>query len=67
MIEVTINGKPQKVATGSSVGDLVASLSLERSSVAVERNKEIVPRSLHDEVKLEVGDRIEVVTIVGGG
>ncbi len=67
MIEVTINGKPQKVATGSSVGDLVASLSLEGSSVAVERNKEIVPRSLHDEVKLEVGDRIEVVTIVGGG
>ncbi|HIA27830.1 MAG TPA: sulfur carrier protein ThiS [Planctomycetes bacterium] len=66
-MEVTINGKPQKVATGSSVGDLVASLSLEGSSVAVERNKEIVPRSLHDEVKLEVGDRIEVVTIVGGG
>jgi len=35
--------------------------------VAVERNRVIVPRSLHQETILESGDHIEIVTIVGGG
>lgn len=67
MIEITLNGQPREIPAGSSVGDLVASLTLEATAVAVERNREIVPRSMHPEVKLEIGDQIEIVTIVGGG
>ena len=67
MIEVTLNGKPRQFPAGSSVGDLIASLTVEPSAVAVERNQEIVPRSMHPQVKLEIGDQIEIVTIVGGG
>ena len=67
MIEITLNGQPREIPPGSSVGDLVASLTLEATAVAVERNREIVPRSMHPEVKLEIGDQIEIVTIVGGG
>ena len=50
-----------------TVADLVTELGLDRRKVAVERNLEIVPRSLHETVRLADGDRIEIVQFVGGG
>jgi len=46
---------------------LVEELGLDPRKVAVERNLEIVPRSLHGETALAKGDRIELVQFVGGG
>ena len=46
---------------------LVQELSLDPKKVAVERNLEIVPRSLHGETALAEGDKIELVQFVGGG
>jgi sulfur carrier protein len=42
-------------------------LGLTGKPVAVERNREVVPRALHESTVLSPGDRLEVVTFVGGG
>ena len=51
----------------STILDLVKALSLDPRKVAVERNLEIVPKSLHATTALAEGDRIELVQFVGGG
>jgi thiamine biosynthesis protein ThiS len=51
----------------ATVADLVTELKLDGRKIAVERNLEIVPRSLYAETALEDGDRIEIVAFVGGG
>ncbi|MEC9477394.1 MAG: sulfur carrier protein ThiS [Planctomycetota bacterium] len=66
-IEVHLNGEPQRLPVHCTVSALVGSLPVEPTAVAVERNRVIVPRSLHQETILESGDHIEIVTIVGGG
>ena len=50
-----------------SVAGLLDQLSLEPKKIAVERNLEIVPKSLYGETTLSEGDRIEIVQFVGGG
>lgn len=50
-----------------SVAGLLDQLSLEPKKIAVERNLEIVPKSLYGETALSEGDRIEIVQFVGGG
>jgi thiamine biosynthesis protein ThiS len=49
------------------VTDLLARLGLEQSICAVEVNRALVPKRLHGETQLRQDDRIEVVTLVGGG
>jgi len=49
------------------VAELVVALGLDARKVAVERNLEIVPRSLYDRTELADGDRIEIVAFIGGG
>ena len=49
------------------LSDLVATLGLDPRKVAVERNLEIVPRSLYAATPLADGDRIEIVHFIGGG
>jgi thiamine biosynthesis protein ThiS len=66
-IEVTVNGEPRTLASGSTVADLVRLLGLAPAQVAVERNKLIVRRVDHASTVLVGGDRLEVVTFFGGG
>jgi thiazole synthase/sulfur carrier protein len=66
VISVILNGEQRQVREGS-VADLVASLGLDVKKVAVERNREIVPRSTLGEVALAEGDALEIVHFVGGG
>jgi sulfur carrier protein len=68
MAEITIelNGAVRRVRRGARVSDLIASLGL-LEPVAVERNREVIPRARHGETELADGDRIEIVTFVGGG
>jgi thiamine biosynthesis protein ThiS len=65
-IEITVNGETRRVRSGTTVAGLVAELGL-AGQVAVERNREVVPRARHAEVALVPGDRLELVTFVGGG
>ena len=66
LISIILNGDPRQVREGS-VADLVASLGLDVKKVAVERNREIVPRSTLADVALAEGDALEIVHFVGGG
>ncbi len=67
MITLTLNGEPHRIAAGSRVSDLLTSLELPAEKVAVERNREIVPRSTYGDVMLADGDSLEIVHFVGGG
>ena len=65
--EIQVNGETQKVPADATVAWLIAHLHLQPKFVAVERNCELVPRARHAECRLEAGDQIEIVTLVGGG
>lgn len=66
-VEIIVNGQSRAVARGATVADLLAELGLSDRRVAVERNREVVPRVRHASTELVAGDRLEVVTFVGGG
>lgn len=66
-LEITVNGEAVQLPAGSTVAELVAARGLRPEQVAVEVNREIVPRASHAEHLLASGDRIEIVTMVGGG
>ncbi len=66
-IDVVINGQPRKIENGTTVLVLLDQLGLADKRVAVERNREIVPRAQHGSTILAAGDRLELVTFVGGG
>ena len=66
-IGVVINGQQRSVNAGTSVASLVEELGFGGKTVAVERNREVVPRAHHATTILADGDRLEVVTFVGGG
>jgi sulfur carrier protein len=66
-VEVLVNGQPQTVADGATVAELLAERGMTARHVAVEVNLELVPRDAHAERILQAGDRLEVVTLVGGG
>ncbi|HLL23010.1 MAG TPA: sulfur carrier protein ThiS [Kofleriaceae bacterium] len=66
-ISVVINGQPRDVNVGTTVATLVADLGLGARRVAVERNRNVVPRAEHATTVLTEGDHLEVVTFVGGG
>lgn len=67
MFMLTVNGQDRELAEGTTVADLIAELGLDPRMLAVERNLELVPRAQHSATELAAGDRIEVVTLVGGG
>jgi thiamine biosynthesis protein ThiS len=62
-----LNGEEREVADGATVATLVAELRLAPGRLAVEHNRRVVPKSAHGEVRLSEGDRLEVVSFVGGG
>ena len=66
-VSIRVNGQHRRVRAGLNVAELALELGLEPAKVAVERNLEIVPRSLHAGTALADGDRIELVQFVGGG
>lgn len=67
MSTITINGQTRALPAGQTVAELIAALGYTGKRIAVERNGEIVPKSLHAATLLEDGDRLEVVVAVGGG
>ena len=67
MLEVTINGATHSFADGTTIGQMLDVLELPGEGVAVEVNRNIVPRRSHGEALLGDGDEVEIVTFVGGG
>ena len=66
-IDVTVNGEPRTVVAGASALDVVVALDLAARPVAVEVNERVVPRRDLAACMLHDGDRLEIVTLVGGG
>jgi len=67
VIQVTVNGAAQRFEQPLAVSAVIEKMSLAGKKIAVERNGEIVPRSLHRQILVEDGDRLEIVVAVGGG
>lgn len=67
VVRVTLNGEGREVPAGLSVAALVRHLGLTEGPVAVERNRQVVPRAEHDRTMVEPDDVLEIVHFVGGG
>ncbi len=67
MLTLTVNGELREFSGHMSVAALVAALELDARKVAVELNREIVPRSTYAAVRLRSGDSLEIVHFIGGG
>ncbi|MDX2013916.1 MAG: sulfur carrier protein ThiS [Myxococcaceae bacterium] len=66
-MQIVVNGERRDVPEGTTVSSLVSALAIAQHRVAVELNEEVVPKARHAETRLRDGDRLEIVTFVGGG
>lgn len=66
-MKITLNGQSETVDDELTVAEFLATRDLQPIRVAVEINEELVPRKTFAKTKIQPGDRIEVVTFVGGG
>lgn len=66
-MQIKINGEWREFNAPMSVASLAERLNLNLKQVAVERNREIVPKSAYSDVQLSAGDEIEIVRFIGGG
>jgi thiamine biosynthesis protein ThiS len=66
-MEIVLNGQPQTLPQDATVADLLRILNLSNVPAAVEINKTLIPKRDHAAKPLAQGDRVEVVTLVGGG
>ncbi|HKB71691.1 MAG TPA: sulfur carrier protein ThiS [Thermoanaerobaculia bacterium] len=66
-IRVRVNGEVRAVGPATRVADLLDALGVATPRVAVEYNREILPKGQYEQTQLREGDELEVVTFVGGG
>jgi len=66
-MNLVINGEDRIFSSISSLSDLVTQLGLKADRVAVELNRELVPRDRWPQTQLADGDKLEIVHFVGGG
>ena len=64
---IVVNGEDRAAKPGATVIDLLRELGLDSGRVAIERNREILPRPIWTQTAVEAGDRYEIVQFVGGG
>ena len=66
-MKIMVNSEEREVAEGCTVAGLIGDLGLAAAICAAEVNRTVVPRRERDETVLREGDRVEIVTLVGGG
>lgn len=66
-MNLTVNGEATRAPDAQSVRDLMVRMGLGEKPVAVEVNRQVVPRRQHSQTTLREGDVVEIVTLVGGG
>lgn len=67
MIAVVINGEPRELPDGLNVLDMLSQLGILANRVAIERNRDILPRAQWQQTPVEANDSYEIVQFVGGG
>lgn len=66
-MQIRLNGERRELPGAASIADLIAALDLGGRRVAVEVNGSVVPRSEHAQHRLGEGDRVELISAIGGG
>ena len=66
-MKITLNGETRAMRADTSLSDLIAELDLTNKRIAIEVNREIIPRSNFNNCELQEGDKIEIVHAIGGG
>ncbi|MDX1345844.1 MAG: sulfur carrier protein ThiS [Sedimenticolaceae bacterium] len=66
-MQILLNGESREVPPDATVEMLLAEIDLGEKRFAVEINEQLVPRSTFAEQGLAEGDRVEIVTAIGGG
>lgn len=66
-MQIIVNGKGRDIGEGTTLAMLVATLAGDVRSIAIELNREIIPKSEYAHTVLQAGDKLEVVQFVGGG
>ncbi|MGB6042904.1 MAG: sulfur carrier protein ThiS [Pirellulales bacterium] len=66
-MQISVNDQSRDAPAGTTIAELLQSMSVESRHVAVEVNLQLVPRGQHARHALVDGDRLEIVTLVGGG
>ncbi len=66
-MNIIVNGESHSLESDASLEQLLVMLGLEGKRVAVEVNRDIVPRSDYDSFQLSENDTIEIVNAIGGG
>jgi sulfur carrier protein len=66
-MDIILNGETREIPEQTSAAMLLETLGLARRKLALEINREIVPRSRFDQHMIRPGDRIEIVHAIGGG
>jgi len=65
-VHIQLNGEEEEVSV-ENLQQLVLALGLEVRTIAIELNREVVPKSSWTTTAIHEGDRIEVVHMIGGG
>ena len=66
-MQIVVNDKPREIPQGMTLGELLAQLAVHPRLTAVAHNGVVVRREQYSELRLRQGDRLEIVTLVGGG
>jgi sulfur carrier protein len=66
-MRIFVNGEQKELAEVNTVAELVQALQLNPLQVAIERNRQIVPRATYADAALAEDDEIEIVRFIGGG
>jgi thiamine biosynthesis protein ThiS len=66
-VTITINGERREIPDGLNVAALLDHLGMAQNRVAIERNRDILPRANWGETRVSAGDSFEIVQFVGGG
>lgn len=66
-MKIRLNGEAVDIPEGSTIEAMLGQLSIKVHGIAVEVNREIVPKRLFGATALNEGDAVEIVRMVGGG
>ena len=66
-IKIKVNGKIKRIFENTRLSDLIKSLKIPIKKVAIEINQEIIDKKKLKNIKIQNGDKIEIVHFIGGG
>lgn len=66
-MQIILNGELKNLQDGLNIAALVRELAIDTRQVAVEKNREIIPKSLYRTTGILDGDEVEIVSFIGGG